>query len=146
MVKVPEGSDLENPVDGSSLKSDPENKEITDHKPESVKYVNELNGESEIRRIQLPKIVVLNLSLRQVEPDGDQKNDQAKNETRLFYKYYKIKDFDTENYVDEGELYWEHSEPTSLKAENEEKNSYFKMTGAVVEDIKEVVNKVIETK
>ena len=43
---------------------------------------------------------------------------KEKTETRLFFNYYRIKDFNTVDFVKDGEFYWEHSELTEMKPTN----------------------------
>ena len=43
------------------------------------------------------------------------RNEVVITENRLFFNYYRIKDFNTNDFVKEGESYWEHSEITDLK-------------------------------
>jgi hypothetical protein len=50
-----------------------------------------------------------------IENKAQRQNIKIKNETRLFFNYYRIKDFKPINFVEDGELYWEHSELTELK-------------------------------
>ena len=69
------------------------------------------------------KIIVMTQTVKEItlshaESKDPKKPVKEKTETRLFFNYYRIKDFNTVDFVKDGEFYWEHSELTEMKPTN----------------------------